>query len=235
LLIKIGHFLSRPILSAKGAMMNTNNNLPRALTSRLRRQLRSVLGTLALLFSLGAAQSALATVTVLTFDELSPGTDLTTQYESLGVTVTTNGVTVILNADVIGIPLFSAPNVVFGLGVTSFSLNSAITDDIYTVSAYVTPGPTVDVGLFAFDIGNNLLGQVLLPENAAPNTLLSFTSSGNSIAFFQINSESSYLFDNLTFATRSTVPEPPSAWLMGVGLLGMLVATRRRNATTHAG
>jgi hypothetical protein len=213
-------------------MMNTNNNLPRALTSRLRRQLRSVLGTLALLFSLGAAQSALATVTVLTFDEFTDGTVLTNQYASLGVTVSGAA---ILNANLNGIVPVSKPNVAYAdSGLMSFSPNSAITGDIFIVSAYVS-GPA-DVGLFAYDIGNNLLGQAILPINAPINTLLSVTSSGNSIARLDIHDGGgTFVVDNVTFSTRSTVPEPASLWLMGVGLLGLLVATRRRNATTHAG
>jgi len=212
--------------------MNTNNSLPRALTSRLRRQLRSVLGTLALLFSLGAAQSALATVTVLTFDEFTDGTVLTNQYASLGITA--SGATIV-DAPLIGLPFVSSLNLAYApSGLMTFSLNSAITGDIYTVSTYVT-GP-VDTGLFAYDAGNNLLGQILLSANAPANTLLSFTSAGNSIARLDIHDGgSSFFIDNLTFATRSTVPEPASLWLMGLGLLGLLAATRQKTVTTHAG
>jgi hypothetical protein len=219
-------------LSAEGAMMNTEINLPCALISRLRRQLRSVLGTLALLFSLGAAQSALATVTVLTFDELSDGTILTTQYGSLGVTAA--GVTII-DSLFVGAPPISAPNFAYAhTGLMTFSLNSAIMGDIYTVSSYVI-GPT-NTGVYAYDNLNNLLGQIVLAPGSPANTLLSFTSSGNSIARLEIHDGgSSFFIDNLTFATRSTVPEPASLWLMGLGLLGLLAATRRRTAITHAG
>ena len=212
--------------------MNTENNLPRALTSRVRRQLRSVLGTLALLFSLGATQSALATVTVLTFDEFTDGTVLTNQYASLGVTASG---AMTLDGPNNGFTPVSPRNLTFSInGYMFFSFNPAITGDIFTVSAYVS-GPSY-VGLFAYDIGNNLLGQAMVPENAPANTLLSVTSSGNSIARLDIHDGgASFVVDNVTFATRSTVPEPASIWLVGLGLLGLLAATRRRSATTHAG
>lgn len=212
--------------------MNTNNNLPRASTSRLRWQLRSVLGTLALLFSLGATQGAQATVTVLTFDEFPTDTVITTQYANLGVTA--SGVLPV-DGYLYGVPFVSPPNSAYSpTGLMNFSLNSTIMGDIYTVSSYFSASS--DTSLYAYDNLNNLLGQIVVAVGNPANTLASFTSSGNSIAYVEIRGGASlYFIDNLTFATRSTVPEPASLWLMGVGLLGMLVAMRRRNATTHAG
>lgn len=209
--------------------MNTNINRPRALISRLRQQLRSVLGTLALLFSLGAAPSALATVTMLTFDELGEDAAITSQYTSLGVTVSgANSVT----AAVLGFTAVSPPMVAYTpVGIMTFVLNVA---DVYTVSSYIM-GP-VDVGLFAYDSSLNLLGQATLPATTDAYTLLSVTSSGNSIARFDIHDGgASFAVDNITFATQSTVPEPGSVWLVGLGLLGLLATTRRKSATTHAG
>lgn len=212
--------------------MNTKNNLPRALISPLNKQIRSVLGALALLFFLGAAQNALALQTVLTFDEFPDGTVLTTQYASLGVTVSG---AIVLDGPLNGLVPFSMRNLTYAeSGYMSFSFNSAITGDIFTVSAYV--GGPADVGLFAYDIENNLLGQAILPYNAPANMLLSVTSAGNSIARFDIHDGgASFVVDNITLSTQSTVPEPASLWLMGLGLLGLLAATRWRSATTHAG
>lgn len=208
--------------------MDTENNHPRVLLSRLRRQLRFALGALVLLSSLGAMPSAQASVTVLTFDDVATG-PLTNQYASLGVMV--SGVEI---PDFLVYPAKSEPNVASSpVGQMIFSLNSAIIGDVFTVSAYVTG---VAATLFAYDMDGDLVGQEFMPDGSGSNTLLAITSSGNPIARFEIHGNASaFSADDVTFATAATVPEPASLWLVGLGLLGLLAVTRRKTATPHAG
>lgn len=140
---------------------------------------------------------ALAATTTLTFDEYSDGTVLTTQYQGVGVTV--SGATV-LPAVYTPYPANSAPNIAYApTGLMTFTLNSAITGNIQSVSAYVSADAST--GIYAYDAGGLLVGQALTP-GATNNLFVSVTSTGNPIARVDIHDGgASFGIDTLRFAT----------------------------------
>ena len=106
----------------------------------------------------GAGNSAsglTSTGSSLSFDEFLSDSELTTQYQSLGVTVS-GGVT-ILNEFNSPWPAQSGVNLVYaGSGLMIFTFDSAITGNIQTVSAYVSGA--ANTGLFAYDAAGVLVG-----------------------------------------------------------------------------
>lgn len=180
----------------------------------------------ALMLGLAAMQPATATPTVLTFDEFPSFTVLTTQYQSLGVTVSE---AVVLEASEIFLPANTFPNVSYSpSGVMEFIIDRLITGDIQTVSGFLT-GPAMS--MYAYDAANALLGYASLPGNAPANTLVSFTTPGDSISRVQfVGGRSTYFVDTLSFTPFTSVPEPGTAMLLGVGLVGLITASRRKNS-----
>lgn len=170
----------------------------------MRKPLRFLLSMLSLIIALlSAAHSALAATTTLTFDEFADGTDITTQYQSQGVTV--SGVSTI-NQIYTPWSSNSSPNLAAApIGLMRFTLDSAITGPIQFVSAYVS-GLT-SVGIYAFDAAGAPVGQSVTP-GATNNMLVTVTSSGNPIARIDIHDGgSNFAIDTLTFDTvPSAVP-----------------------------
>lgn len=137
------------------------------------------------------------TTTTLNFDTLGDEVPITNQYQGQGVVANgANGV----NAIFLGFPSHSGTQVAYSSGgLMSFSLSIP---DVRTVSAYLT-GP-VDVGIFAYDASNNLVGQALLPANAPANTLLSVTSHGLAIAKVEVHDGgASFAIDDVSFTTST--------------------------------
>ncbi|WP_216674862.1 REJ domain-containing protein [Paraburkholderia elongata] len=175
----------------------------------MRRPLLSLLGVLSLLMGLGAASSALATTITLTFDEFQTGTAVTNQYENLGVLV--SGATALaaaaLAAPASPWPANTPPNIAYSpLGLMTFTLNSAITGNVQSVSAYLSEGVGVNVGIYAYDALGALAGWAIAPANSV-NTLVSVTSTGNPIATVQIHDGRGAFFgvDTVTFTTAADV------------------------------
>lgn len=133
--------------------------------------------------------------TVLGFDDLPNGTVLSNQYQSLGVVI--NGANVI-DGPLNGLIPKSMRNLVYAeSGLMTFNFSLA---DIKTVSAYIT-GPA-NVGLYAYDSTNNLIGQSILQESSPSNSLLSVTSSSAPITRVEIHDGgSSFFVDDFTFIT----------------------------------
>lgn len=188
----------------------------------MRRQRRSVLNGVALVLGLAIAQSAMATPVTLTFDDIPDGAVLTTQYQPLGIT--SSGVTV-LSALNTPWPANSSPNIAFApTGLMAFIVNSTITGDVQSISAFISG--TTSVGIYAYDLNGSLVGQSVTGA-ASNNQFLSVMSFGGPIASVQIHDGGeSFTIDTLTFT--SSVPEPATAWLLGFGLLGLLGARRRK-------
>lgn len=128
----------------------------------------------------------------LTFDQLASGTQVASEYQSLGVTA--SGAQV-LDASLTSIPAPSAPNIAYSpSGLMYFTLAIA---EVQNVSVYLS-GP-VNTGLFAYDASGNLVGQAVLSQPAL-NALLSVTSTGNPIARVEIhNGGATFAIDDLRF------------------------------------
>ena len=186
----------------------------------MRRPLFSLLGALSLLMGLGAASSALATTITLTFDEFQTGTAVTNQYENLGVLV--SGATAFAAAALAAAanpwPANTPPNIAYSpLGLMTFILNPGITGNVQSVSAYLSEGAGVNVGIYAYDASGALVGQAIAPANAV-NTLVSVTSTGNPIATVQIHDGRGAFFgvDTVTFTTAADViPVPAAGFKLG--------------------
>lgn len=164
-------------------------------------------------------QGALAqTTTLLNFDSLSDETPITNQFQAQGILA--EG-TVASNAAILGFTAKSGTQVAYSPGgLMTFNLSIA---DVKTVSAYVT-GPA-DVGIFAYDATNALVGQALLPANAPANTLLSVTSSGLPIAKVLIHDGgAAFAIDDLSFTTAAPEPEVPSCRDASESLYNMISA-----------
>jgi hypothetical protein len=160
---------------------------------------------LAMVLGGGLSQRALAaTTTTLTFDEFSNTTVLTTQYQSLGVTI--SGASVLTQCSTCIFPPVSGTNVaVAPSGSMTLTFVSPAAGSVQTVSVYVS-NLTGSVGINAYDSANNLLGQATVP-NAVTNTLVTVTSSGNPIAYVTIQGGAGqFAIDNFSFTYT-----PPSA------------------------
>lgn len=155
---------------------------------------------LAVLLGVGT-QGALAATTMLTFDEFTDQTVLTTQYQGLGVTVSGAKVIAAINT---AWPANSGLNFAYApTGLMTFSLNSTITGNIQSVSAYVFSDASV--GIYAYDAGNVLVGQAVTP-GASNNMFLSVTSSGNPITSVKVHDGgSTFAIDTLSFMTDPPV------------------------------
>ncbi|MCX4170811.1 MULTISPECIES: hypothetical protein [Paraburkholderia] len=184
----------------------------------MRRPLFSLLWMLSLLMGLGAASSALATTITLTFDEFQTGTAVTNQYENLGVLVSgaTAFAAAALAAAANPLPANTPPNIAYSpLGLMTFSLNSAITGNVQSVSAYLSEGAGVNVGIYAYDASGALVGQAIAAANVV-STLVSVTSSGNPIATVQIHDGRGAFFgvDTVTFTAKPMPTKPPVATVL---------------------
>ncbi|MBS6362588.1 hypothetical protein [Burkholderia sp.] len=163
----------------------------------MRKLILSLLGSLALPMALAVPPVAHATTTVINFDDIASGTDVTTQYENVGVLA--SGVTAL---DQLGnsFSAYTPPNVgvAYG-GLMTFTLNQAITGNVRTVSAYVLGA--AGVGIYAYDAGNVLVGQAILPAGSGQTwPPLSVTSSGNPITKVLIHDGGgAFVVDNLSF------------------------------------
>ncbi|WP_084585333.1 PKD domain-containing protein [Paraburkholderia ginsengisoli] len=159
----------------------------------------TVIRALLLVLSCAASADGIAQPSVtLNFDGLADGVFVTSQYAAQGVTV--SGATAFAAASA-GVPAHSGQNVVYaGTGLMSFQLGSSL-GQVKKVSAYIT-GPT-NVGLFAYDSANTLLGSSVMASNGT-NVVLSFTSTGNAIARVDIHDGgASFFVDDVTFTGSS--------------------------------
>ncbi|GJG96655.1 hypothetical protein [Cupriavidus pauculus] len=143
------------------------------------------------------SQSPNAATTTLSFDEIGDDIAITNQYQSRGVLVTGANA---INAGALGFGAHSGTQVAYApSGLMTFTLTVG---DIKSVSTYMT-GP-VNIGIFAYDSSNNLLGQAVT-SSASVNTLLSVTSSSAAIATVQIhNGGASFAIDDLSFIGAPT-------------------------------
>lgn len=178
--------------------------------------MNTTLAIAALTLALFTSQQSFAqTTTTLSFDTIADGTAITTQYSSVGVTV--SGATA-LNATSFGLPTHSGTNLAYSdAGLMTFSISIA---NVKTVSAYIT-GPA-DVGIYAYDASNNLIGQAVTSTSIS-NSLLSVTSSGAAIAKVAIHDGgASFYVDDVSFTTAA--PDVPVCRTYGQDLYNAVSA-----------
>lgn len=164
-------------------------------------------------------QGALAqTTTLLNFESIGDEIQISNQYQAQGIMVTGAVASTAAN---LGFVAKSGTQVAYSpSGLMTYTLSIA---DVKTVSAFIT-GP-VDVGIFAYDASNNLLGQALLPANSPANTLLSVTSSGAPIARVEIHDGgAAFAIDDLSFTTAAPEPQVPSCRAASESLYNMMSA-----------
>lgn len=162
----------------------------------MRRHLLSIFSVLTLAMGLLFAPAAPAATTAISFNSLAPNTPATTQFQSLGVTI--SGAYVYSTASTVwtnpyGENILEAPS-----GLMTFTLNPTIIGSVQSVSAYLSTGTTT-ASISAYDASSNLVGQVAVPANAN-SQLFSVTSSGSPISAVQISgSGSAYAVEEIAF------------------------------------
>jgi hypothetical protein len=177
-----------------------------------------------------------AQATTLTFDDLAPGTVLTTQYP--GVTFSNSDGPLTVDPAYPGVP-FSSPNSVLPDNFTA--------PGNYSKAVFASPTSFVSVvmgdfdqdedvlHLEAYDSGNVLLGSDVqtLAADVFGGLTLTVTAPGISYAKFWgvgVSNNSDY-FDNLSYAGSPVVPEPLTmgSLFLSVGALGGYIRRRIRN------
>jgi len=191
---------------------------------------------LSVAIGLGSAQAQAIT---LNFDELAPGTVLSTQYASLGV-VFSNSHTVLRIADQWPGDPFTPPNAVAPLDYTIPGNYNLATFSVPVNSVSVTMGDYDDdadhIYLQLYDSAWNLLASddYVLPWDLYGGYTLSASVAGWNVAhakFWALGiNENSCFFDNFSFNTRDggTIPEPATVLLVGSSLGLWRLASRRR-------
>lgn len=157
---------------------------------------------LALVLSAGAAPSAFAGSTTLSFNGITSGYPLTTQFQSEGVTA--SGATIYSTAitnwtNPYGNNVAAAPT-----GLMTFTFNSSVTGNINSVSTYLSGN--AGVGLYAYDASGTLLAQSVLSA-AASSQAISVTSSTPIASVAIHDNGTTFAIDNLTFATQPACEE----------------------------
>jgi len=137
--------------------------------------------------------SGFGSTTTANFDSISDDVPVTNQYQAQGLMFEGASAS---NALIQGFTAHSGTQVAYA--ANGLMVINVTTADVRTVSAYVT-GPA-DVGIFAYDSTNSLVGQSLLPANAPSNTLLSVTSAGLPITKVLIHDGGfAFAVDDLSF------------------------------------
>lgn len=146
--------------------------------------------------------AALAATTTLTFDELPDDALITNQYQSIGVTV--SGARAFL-ASQGAWSSNTSPNVAYApSGLMTFTIDSSITGDVKSASAYLST--VAPVGIYAYDANGILVGQGMT-TGAVENQLVSVTSSGAPIARVVIHDDgSSFTVDTLKLEAPEEQP-----------------------------
>ena len=157
--------------------------------------------------------------TIIGFDDLTPGTWVTGQYSSQGVTFSTGGFNAVGEV-VADAQAPSPPNVLdvsqYGGEFNRSFIQGTFTDPHHQFISMEIGSPLYGglVTINAFDMGSNLVGtaQVWVSPSGSREdwALLQLSSSGPNIAYFQVDGGyNEYIrLDDVTFDTLSGPPKP---------------------------
>ena len=199
--------------------------------------------------------STAAGATDITFDDLAPGTILSTQYAALGVVFSANafvgtngnstdadwatntdmGIVASTGADVgaLGGPALVSGNILHSFsgwlaedGDASFAAN--FTTAITSFSAdFAGVSIAGDTALYVFN-GASLLGVVVGSKDPG-QYMLSYSAPSITRVVVAAGSFADWVgFDNIRFTQVAAIPEPRESVLMAIGLAAVFVAMRRR-------
>ena len=173
----------------------------------------------------GDGDASLAGASVWDFDELAltglnqtasivnPGGDVT--FSALGSQYAIQDYTTYGYSDGPGIRTQGPTRVyefVFGSSVSAFGMDLGAINSVWTATA--------------FDSANGFIESVAWPGACCGQIFRGIASTG--IARVRISGSDDLLIDNLRYATAAKVPEPGPLALLGIGLVGMGFAGRRK-------
>jgi hypothetical protein len=183
--------------------------------------------------ALSAAFAGLAGAdTVITFEGLAEGASVTNQYQADGVVFGPAGSPGVIlqfpDYNYVGYPAHSGINVVYSPTTGLIEADASGANFTSAGAWYSTPD---SVTLNAYDSSNNLLATSTVGSDYGSSQF--FSVSAPNIAYVQFVGDANfYTIDDFTFTT-TTVPEPSTMALMGIGavaLVGRRIARRRRGA-----
>ncbi|WP_305806797.1 PEP-CTERM sorting domain-containing protein [Stenotrophomonas sp. YIM B06876] len=184
----------------------------------------------ALMLGFAVMQPAAAATTVLTFDEFPEGMNLMNQriYPEVSIYGA-----IVTNTAALGLYPLALSHVAYadtGQMIFKFSI-----PDLRDISLFITY-MVDDVDVYVYDILGALVGHVSLPPGSPGNTIISFANTTEfPIGRFElVGAGAIYAVDNITLTSFTPVPEPGTAMLFGIGLVGLIAASRRKNMRAQA-
>jgi hypothetical protein len=181
------------------------------------------------------------------FNDLAPGTPVTTQYQSQGVTLSLIGSALsgpytyaleevdgtplnifgasgnAINPGDNTVPPYWAIEFQFSTPVDYFSILALDSEEIFSVTAYINQQ------IISAPLSLNLLGTKDTSPFRGPVYSVELGSIGGGTLYDRVvispNGDIPEVFDNLQF---NAVPIPPALWLFGSGLLGLIGIAKKK-------
>lgn len=170
------------------------------------------------------AACGIAGATTVDFEQYANGTQITTQYQSVGATFENALQLTVPNYNYVGYPPHSGNGVVTNYPDANLSITFSLDQSV--VTGWYNTGYILEIS--AYNSSNVLVASQTDPSNLGSSS--EFTISGTDIStlvFNTSNGSAGFLtLDDVTFA--AAVPEPGTIALLGTGLLGLAGAARRK-------